>query len=594
MSDRRSLSRRQFLQASSAVAAASFLAACAPSTPPGEAPPAPAASESGGAQPAASIPELLGTDMPGSPNHAKGWTTVLPDLPNGLPPAPGQAPIEISATRRVDAQTRFAQGDTLENNPWSRMVEKLFGVKFTVSWTWATGDEQNSKYNLAMASGDMPDYLETVPLTIFVKMVEANLLEDITDAYTTYASKRWQDTWAQYGDRPWTWSKVDGRAYGLPRVEDLAHNDSILWYREDWFETLGLDVPTTLDELHAVTTAIVKADIGSGAPGTTIGLMANKDYAHTWYGSLDSIWGAYGIIPDHWSVEGDGLMFDGIRPAMKEPLALLNQWYQDGIFRKDFFTMETSNSLQDLASGQCGIHFTPSWGANLDAITNDPNTRWAFADIVAGPDGHKARHTENNFKEESFCFRKGAPNIDKIFEITNWMQDLTEDLDRRFHGWEGYNYEWQDDTVVSTNIGWMSWAPGPIGTRGNGMIDPRLIGNQYKYQLEDWGAIAPDQRDAWQTFQLEDPTGVQVLTQKSRLAILDTVDEGIITELQRLPTPTMVERWVDLKKVMDEAILGMIIGERSLDSFDDVVDQWLNMGGEQVTAEVTEWWKSKA
>jgi hypothetical protein len=126
------------------------------------------------------------------------------------------------------------------------------------------------------------------------------------------------------------------------------------------------------------------------------------------------------------------------------------------------------------------------------------------------------------------------------------------------------------------------------------MIDPRLLGNQYRHQLEDWGAIPPDQRDAWQNLQLEDPTGVALLGQKSRLFILETADEGIITELQRLPTPTMVERWVDLDKLMDEAILGIIIGERPLDSFDEVVDQWLSLGGEQVTQEVNEWWASKA
>ena len=57
------------------------------------------------------IPAYLGADMPGSPDHANGWTTVLPDLPDGLPPAPDREPIEISITRRVDAQTSFAEGD---------------------------------------------------------------------------------------------------------------------------------------------------------------------------------------------------------------------------------------------------------------------------------------------------------------------------------------------------------------------------------------------------------------------------------------------------------------------------------------------------
>ncbi len=593
MSTIKPLSRRQFLQLSGVVGTSALLAACAPAAAPANPTPSAGSGASTGTQAPQSIPELLGADMPGSPGHAKGWTTVLPDLPAGLPPEPDREPIVISTTRRVDAQTKFAGGDSLENNPWSRMIEKLFGVQFSVAWTWSTDDEANSKYNLSMASGDLPDYLETVPPTVFVKMVEANMLEDITDAYEMYASQMWKDSWAEYGDRPWTYSKVNGRAYGLPRVEDLAHNDNVFWYREDWFDELGLEVPTTLDELYATAKAIVDSDIGMGAPGTTIGLMANKQYWYTWYGSLDPIWGGYGIMPDHWSKEGDGLKFDSIRPEMKEPLALLNQWYNEGIFRADFFTMETSNAIQDIAAGQCGMHFTPSWGANLDAVKNDPNTRWAFADIPAGPMGaHK--HTENNFRESPFCFRKGAENIDKVFEVSNWMQELTEQYDHRFHGWEGHNYEWQGDEVLSTGIGWMPWAPGPIGTRGSGMIDPKHIGNEIRYQLEEWGAIPEADRDAMMNLQLSDPTGVNILGKQSRLFILETADRGMITEFQSLPTPTMVERWADLVKLQDEVFLGTIIGERAVSDFDAFIEQWNSQGGDKVTAEVNEWWASRA
>src|SRR4051794_4439832 len=219
------MSRRQFLQVSTMMGVSVALVACAaPST---TAAPEASATEAPAAPFTGSLDDLLGKDMPGSPTHAKGWTTKLPELGEGNPPT--AAPIEISTTRRVDAQTAFAQGDSLDNNPFSRMIEKLFGVKFTVAWTWATMDEQNSKYNLAMASGDLPDFLETIPTAIFVKMVEADLLEDLTDLFPKYASKRWQDTWTEYGDLPWTWSRIDGKIYGLPRVEDLAHNDTVFW-----------------------------------------------------------------------------------------------------------------------------------------------------------------------------------------------------------------------------------------------------------------------------------------------------------------------------------------------------------------------------
>ncbi len=591
MSSKLPISRRRFLQLSSMVGVSAALAACA--APGATQPAAPEA-----AQPAepftGSIEELLGADMPGSPDHAKGWTTVLPDLPNGLPPAPGSEPLEISTTRRVDAQTSFPEADSLESNVYSRMIEKLFGVKFTVAWTWSTNEEAISKYNLAMASGDLPDYLETIPPTVFVKMVEANLLADLTDAYEMYASQRWKDSWAEYGELPWTYTKVNGRIFGIPRVEDLAHNDNILWYRKDWFDTLGLAVPETMDELHDVAMAIVESDIGKGAPGTTIGLLANLEYEHTWFGSLDPIWAPYGVVPDHWSEVGGELVFDGIREEMKEPLALLAQWYQDGLFRQDFFTLNASDSIQDVAASTCGIHFTPSWGAWLDTVQNDPETVWAFANVPVAANGVRARHTENNFKPDPFAFRSGFEHIDQIFTITNWLQELTEDYDRRFHGWEGGDYVWEGDTVVGGDHGWMSMAPGPIGTRGSGMIDPKHIGNQIRYQLDEWGAIPEAERDAFMQLSLADPTGVAVLSKESRLFILETADLGKITAYQNLPTATMVERQVDLDKIRDETILGIIIGEQPLSAFDDYVAQYKSLGGDQISAEVNEWWASRA
>ena len=137
-------------------------------------------------------------------------------------------------------------------------------------------------------------------------------------------------------------------------------------------------------------------------------------------------------------------------------------------------------------------------------------------------------------------------------------------------------------------------APGPIGTRGSGMIDPRHIGNQIRYQLEEWGAIPEAERDACMTLQLSDPTGVQIMGKESRIFILETADQGKITKFQSLPTPTMVERQVDLEKLRDETILGIIIGEKPLSAFDEYAEQWKNLGGEQITQEVNEWWASQA
>ena len=541
--------------------------------------------------------ELLpAKDKLGSPDKPKGWKTLLPDLP---PAVPYKDPVVITCTRRVDAQTTFCTGDDMENNPWSRMIKALFNVTYKVAWTWSTGDEAMQKYNLASASGDIPDFLETVPETIFVNMVQAKQLEDLTDAYDMYASPRWKAIWRQYGDLPWTWSRIDGRIYGLSRVEDLAHNDCLMWYRKDWLDKLGKPVPTTFDEVHDVAVAFAKGDYGMGAKGSTIGLLASAagtpatSLYHTWYGSLDFLWGGHGYIPDHWQPEGKDLMYGALRPEVKEALGVLAQWYKDGVFSKDFYTYDTSKAMQNVGANLSGIHFTPSWGANLDSVKNDPQCVWKFADIPMGPKGFKRRHTENNFRDGPFAFRKGAKNIEAVFTVTDWWDQLWHDPWRRMHGWEGCNYTWDGDAVKQTATSYQNWTPGFVGTRGSGFIDPRQPADAIRYMLDEWGKIPPEKRDAWQTLVLSDPTGTVTENNKCRIAILDTANEGVMSKLQRTPLPTEVAKGADLAKLRDQAFINIIIGQQPLSDWDKFVDQWKKGGGDDWTKEVNEWWATQ-
>jgi len=535
--------------------------------------------------------ELLpAKDKLGSPDKPKGWKTLLPDLP---PAVPYKDPVVITCTRRVDAQTTFCTGDDMENNPWSRMIKALFNVTYKVSWTWSTGDEAQQKYNLAMASGDMPDFMETIDESIFLKMVDAKLLEDLTDIYDQSASPRWKSIWRGYGELPWTWSKVGGRIYGIPRVEDLAHNDCVMWYRKDWLDKLGKPVPTTFDEVHDVAVAFAKGDYGMGAKGSTIGLSASRDIYHTWSGSLDFLWGGYGYIPDHWQPDGKNLMYGCLRPEVKEALGVLAQWYKDGVFIKDFYTYDSSKAYGNVGANLTGFHFTPSWGAQLDSVKNDPKAVWAFADIPTSPKGMKRRHTENNFREGPFAFRKGAKNIDVIFTITDWWDQLWHDPWRRMHGWEGCNYTWDGDVVKPASTGFMPWTPGFVGTRGSGFLDPKQPANQIRYQLDEWGKIPPEKRDAMMTLALNDPTGVNTANSKSRLLILETANEGVMTKLQRIPTKTQIAKAADLNKLRDQAFINIIIGQQPLSDWDKFVDQWKKGGGDDWTNEVNEWWATQ-
>lgn len=541
------------------------------------------------------VEEILGAElMPGSPDHPRGWKTTLPDLPPAVPHTP---PIVITGSRRVDAGTKFLPGDTLDDNPWNRMIEELFGIKFKVAWTWSTGDESMTKYNLAMASGDMPDIMETVPLTIFVKMVEANMLLELGPIWDAYASERWKKAFREWGDLAWVQPTVNGKRWALPRVEQLAQNDTCLWVRQDWMDKLGLEPPKTLDELYEVGMAIVRSDIGAGAPGTTYGLQANSSFRNSWLGSLDWIWGAHDIRTlwgtFGWSKEGGRLRYDGIRPGAKEALAVLRKWYADGMFRKDFFTLPTSECRKDMAAGICGMDFVPSWGANRDTVANFPEAEWAFYDGPTGPGGFKGKHTENPLRKGVFCCPKDFQHADKWIEVSNWRIGKREDPWRRMHGWRGADYDFDEEgSLTRPGIYYTPWTFGPFGTRGGGRSDPRMDGDAIRYRLEEWGKIPPEKRDAMQEAEFVDP--ITVLGNRARLLLVErSSSDGLLDEFQGLPTPMMVERQADLNKMENETFISIITGEQPLDAFDEHVDNWKKLAGDTITEEVNDWYSKQ-
>jgi putative aldouronate transport system substrate-binding protein len=423
-------------------------------------------------------------------------------------------------------------------------------------------------------------------------MVEADMLLELGPIWDEYAHPKWKAAVAEMGDAAWKDVTVNGKRYGIPRIAMAAQDDTILWIRQDWLDELGLEAPTTLDELHDVALAFVEANLGPGSE--TVGIAASDAFHNTWYGSLDPIWGGYGISTNWsqfgWSEAPDGsLQYDGIRPEAREALILLNQWYEDGLFRKDFFAIGRSDAISDISAGDAGLHFTPIWGPNRDAVEND-GAVWAFYDIPAGPAGqHKFSAIPI---DGSFVVAKDFAYAKEWIEMTNWRIEMEEAADNRMHGWEGMDYLLEDGEYVYQDMDYTFWTVGPLGTRYGGFADPQSANETLKYRLEEWSQIPEGERDAYQAFFFADP--INVLRSEAQVFIGEkTVEQGLIDKYQGPETPTMVTNWSDLLTLESETYLSIISGEKPIEAFDEFVADWKAGGGDQITAEVNEWWQAQ-
>ncbi len=551
------------------------------------------------AQMMADIPAEL---HPGSPNNRRGWTTTLPPIPDGLPVDP---PVTVTGSRR--APWEFADGDDIENSPFTRLNAAVTGINWKLAFNWVDEDEGLQKYNLAIASNELPDFMETVPLQVYSELLENDLLEDITDVYEEVAHPVWLKEAMGFSDGiAWRLAEVDGRKMGLPYIEQAAQNDKLMWIRQDWLDAVGMSAPTTIEELHAVASAFKQADLGQGPEGSTIGIVACNTL-NAWYSSLDPIFGAWGVMPGFWTPDDNGeLEYNSIRPEIKEVLATLRAWYAEGLMAQDFFTFRPGQTAFVHVGGNLGgITMSPAFAAVFglpDSVANDPDAHWTFADIPAGPTGIKKKAWSNPVPDTVYCFRKGFEHVDLVLKQIAWWAELLQNPANRFHGWEGTDYFWRDEAGDEDSMGAVLdlngydsskhfW--GPPGTNGGSRTDPFFETNWIKYRRDVWANVAVEERDAMmEAFLGGDP--LSVMWDEANVFAVDRWEaDGIKNHFTTVPTRTMVRAGTSLDGLEAETFINIINGQASLDSFDTFVEEWRAGGGDRITGEVNEWWQGQ-
>ncbi len=592
-----SVSRRSFMKGAAVAGGGVLLAGCAaePAAPEAVAESAPMV-----AMTAEEILTPLGM-MPGSPDHPKGWTTELPDVPEGMPLNP---PVTITSFTRTDADTRFQGDDDIYDNISLRYIKALFGIEYDIPWTYVQGDERDQKMNLAMAAGDIPDLMPGIPLGMFQDMVAGDLVADITDVYEATAHPKWVKESQAWGDNQlWAYAEVDGRKMAFPSIAQAGQDEQILFIRTDWLDKVGMDAPTTLEEMEAVAEAFVTNDLGAGPPGTTVGVMASRDL-QSWYGGLGPVFGGFGVLPSWYTSvstftkDGQGgLKFDGIDPAMKDALAFVRRWYEKKILSPDFFTKGYQENRTEIEGNRVGMNYTHPWGGvvagAIGSMANDPEARWTWIDVPAGP-VRKGKNYFSPLRTGVFPFRKGSEHIDKILLQANFESEIVLSPQRRYHGFEGHNYEWVEgeDRVVPLSGGTHGY--GVIVTRGGYNISPTSNMNNIQWKLNYKETVPRDEWDAMMELLLDDPTGLQTMQDEGWLFLAEhSLADTIRNEWNAAPTELQKEKWTQLQTLTDETYFAIITGQVPVDAFDEYVTTWLAQGGEAVLAEINEWWAAK-
>ncbi|MBD2872830.1 extracellular solute-binding protein [Paenibacillus arenilitoris] len=271
----------------------------------------------------------------------------------------------------------------LKEMEWLQKVEESAGVE--IKWQEISSDWGQKKGAL-LASGDIPDLIVGQGAVGDADYAQfTGLFQDMTELIPQYAP----NVEKMFEEMPVTKTistQPDGQIYGLPKYQRFWPGSGTRQYiNKQWLDELGLDAPTTWDELYAVLEAFKSKDAnGNGDPNDEIPM----DFAPVGTGGFGFfqptvLLGSTGITLSDASFQGyfveDGTVKNFVTDERyKQMVAFLHKCYAAGLINPEVFTQDyakfQSNSRGDGTTAKVG--FTFGWGAS-DRFGNELPAQYA-------------------------------------------------------------------------------------------------------------------------------------------------------------------------------------------------------------------------
>ena len=304
----------------------------------------------------------------------KGTREAQP-VPEGDWKTPYPTLVNITTVKGAGADQVFENGDSHHNNPWTRAWKDQLGIEVTYEWVDDGNTQYDTKLNMTIASGKLPDVFKCNYVQ-FRQLMQAGLLMDITDVYNNYASQRVKD-YEKADPDTIKQSTVDGRIYGIPGYYyGIIDQPRDLWIRKDWYEDAGKPELKTVEDFEKLAKLFMEKYGGYGLAieNKLENLFMTGPMFNVYLGNPSSGNQAY-----FWYKDATGRIKAGIaHEEFKTALKYWAKWYEEGIISPDFANFDQPKMTQDLVNGKAGMQPHYQWqgwhvGPNLVGAQGSDN-----------------------------------------------------------------------------------------------------------------------------------------------------------------------------------------------------------------------------
>lgn len=424
------------------VIGAMILSACAPATAePTVAPTQPAAPPT-----TAPTQPPTATTAPTQPPTA---TTVPTPKPTDVP-----KPVEIELWAQATSTQAPAPPDDWIG--YTTIREKLgINLKYVIIPTGADGE---TKINAAAAANALPDLMQAVSTTnARNKVIDLNkqgLIAPVDDMLKLMPNR----SKTHYNvPSSMAMGQIDGKQMALVEVPNLPRREGLV-IRKDWLDKLGLQTPTTMEELFAVAKAFTEKDPDGNGKKDTYGLGGFFDGSWGAGPRFAFFFGAFGV-PDLWDWGSmDNFQLSVRNPAFYKALTEFRKWNAAKVIDPDWATINRDEFRIRWPQGRYGIMWEDfcalSCVANYPKFDNNfPNGEWVALAAPKGPDG-KAYYGAYGALGSFFVLSKKAADAGKGAAIAKLLEWMASDEGYYLLGFgvEGVNYKLVNGVVTTAGL----------------------------------------------------------------------------------------------------------------------------------------------
>jgi putative aldouronate transport system substrate-binding protein len=269
--------------------------------------------------------------------------------------------------------------------------------------------------------------------------------------------------------------------------------------------------------------------------------------------------------------------------------------YKAGLIDREFINIDFNRVAEMITSGRAGLFYglfaAPLWFPEMENM--NPGSK-LMSYPAPSADGKKVEIMVNNPITTYYVVNKKFAHPEVLIKTINlhFMVNDDSNLESQYlmNSPSGYSYHqlspgWNE--VPEKNHTMQQKLKAVLKTGDTSGLNPEelnsYVGIQRYYSKN--GNIPTD----WAIERIFGPDG----------SSFDSIDYYVRNNMLSLnpftgaPTKTMISRLSNLNDLRDEVFTKIIMGTSSLNAFDTFVQDWKRQGGDDITREVNEWYKTR-